>query len=252
LSAVGHLVRWIYRGCARVLIQSEAFAGPVKDMGVPESRILYLPNSAEDIYRPLTPSVWTGPVLASGFRVMFAGNIGAAQSFETILDAAELLREAQNIHWIIVGDGRAMPMVKSEVARRSLKNVHLMGRFPVEQMPAWFVEADVMLATLRRAPIFALTIPSKVQSYMACGRSIIAALDGEGARIVELARAGIGVPAEDPQALADAVEQMSRLSVSEREAMGQRARAYFEEHFSRERLLDRLEGWITDVSREGK
>ena len=108
-------------------------------------------------------------------------------------------------------------------------------------MPRYFAQADVLLATLRREPIFAYTIPSKLQSYLACGRPVVAALEGEGGRIVKEAGAGWAVAPEDPRALADAVLAAAALSTAEREAMGNRGEAYFREHFEREKLLSRLE-----------
>lgn len=254
LNSMAHLVRWIYRGCARILVQSEAFVEPIMRLDVPRDRIQYFPNSAEFFYRPLPTRVrWDGPALPDGFRVMFAGNIGAAQSFETILSAAEILRCHQHIKWVIVGDGRLASWLEVEISRRGLQGcIHLMGRFPVESMPAWFNQADVMLAALRRDPIFSLTIPAKVQSYMACAKPIVAALDGEGARIIKTAGAGIAVPAEDAQALADAVLSLCRLSVSSLEEMGKRGRDYFDAHFERNGLLDRLEGWLLELGGENQ
>lgn len=254
LAAVGWAMRWIYRGCDRVLAQSEAFFAPIAAQGVPEDRIRFLANSAEELYHPLPPrGSWNGPPLPAGFRVMFAGNVGASQSLETVLAAAERLRTDTDIHWVIVGDGRAMSHLHEEVARRDLAAcVHLMGRHPIETMPEWFAQADVMLVTLRREPIFALTIPSRVQSYMACARPIIAALDGEGARIVEEAGAGVGVPAENSEALAQAVLRFYQMPASERQAMGDSGYAYFLQHFTREVLLDRLEGFIEELVGERK
>jgi glycosyltransferase involved in cell wall biosynthesis len=179
---------------------------------------------------------------------MFAGNIGAAQSFETILAAAETLRDHHKIHWLILGDGRQLSWVQEEVARRGLSHcVHLLGRYPVESMPDWFAQADVLLVTLKKDPIFALTIPSKLQSYMACGRPVLAALEGEGACIVEEARAGIVVPAEDSSALAEAVLRMSLMPPSEREVMGQNGRRYFLQEFERDTLLVRLDSWMKEL-----
>jgi glycosyltransferase involved in cell wall biosynthesis len=126
--------------------------------------------------------------------------------------------------------------------------VHLLGRHPVESMPVWFAHADVMLVTLRKDPIFALTIPSKVQSYMACARPILAALEGEGARVVEEARAGLVVPPEDPSALASGVLKMYRMSRGERERMGEQGRAYFLREFERGMLLARLDGWMRELA----
>jgi glycosyltransferase involved in cell wall biosynthesis len=186
--------------------------------------------------------------MPAGFRIMFAGNIGAAQDFATILGAAEKLGNYADIHWIILGDGRMRPWVENEVRQRGLtETVHLLGRHPAEAMPRYFSLADVLLVTLKKEPIFSLTIPSKVQSYLACAKPVIAGLDGEGARVIEEAGTGIACPAEDPEALSAAVLTMYSMSEAERGAMGLRGRAYFEKHFERTMLLDRLERWMKEV-----
>ena len=180
--------------------------------------------------------------MPNGFRVMFAGNIGAAQDFATILAAAEQLRTHQDIHWVVLGDGRMAAWVAEQVEQRGLRDcVHLLGKYPVARMPGFFAVADAMLVTLKRDPIFALTIPSKVQSYLACGRPIIAGLDGEGARVIEEAGAGIAVPAESPAALATAVLEMYKMPRAQREAIGHRGREYFLRNFERNMLLQRLD-----------
>jgi colanic acid biosynthesis glycosyl transferase WcaI len=240
LSLVDRLIKWIYRGCDRVLVQSEAFIPSVEAHGVPKERIRYLPNSAESFYRKMSIE------RKEGFQVLYAGNIGAAQDFPTILAAAERVRDVQ---WLIVGDGRLRPWVESEVRKRGLSNVRLLGQRPGEEMPRLFAQADVLLATLRREPIFAYTIPSKIQSYLACGRPVIAAMEGEGGRIVRSAGAGWAVPPEDPDALAEAVRAASRASRSELDAMGNRGEAWFREHFEREKLLSRLEGFLQEAQR---
>jgi len=244
LGMTGRLVRWIYRGCDRVLVQSLAFIPSIEAHGVPRGRIGYLPNSAESFYRrvPRTGGGVEEAELPTGFRVLFAGNIGAAQDFATILSAAELVRERRDIQWIVLGDGRMRSWVEDEVRARGLHDTfHLLGQRPAESMPRYFAQADVLLATLRREPIFAYTIPSKLQSYLACGRPVVAALEGEGGRIIEEAGAGWAVAPEEPRALADAVLAAAALSPAEREAMGDRGEAYFREHFEREKLLSRLE-----------
>jgi len=249
LDFVEALVRFIYKGSDRILIQSRAFTEPIRKLGVNEDRIRYFPNSAEDFYRPMSGGDKVNvDGLPIGFRVMFAGNIGAAQSFETILSAAETLRDHHEIHWIILGDGRQARWVHEEVAKRGLSQcVHLLGRYPMESMPEWFAHAEVLLVSLRKDPIFALTIPSKIQSYMACGRPILASLEGEGARIVEEAHAGIVVPPEDASALAKAVLQLSLMPPSERETLGQNGRRYFLQEFDRDTLLVRLDSWMKEL-----
>jgi colanic acid biosynthesis glycosyl transferase WcaI len=250
LKMVARLVRFIYRGCDRILIQSRAFSPQVESLGVKSERIFYYPNSAEEFYRPmqLDADAPECSLMPSGFRVMFAGNVGAAQDFATILKAASKLKGYPDIHWLIVGDGRMRPWVETQVQRRGLKeNMHLLGRHPVQTMPRFFSLADVLLVTLRKDPIFELTIPSKVQPYLACAKPIIAALDGEGARVIKEAEAGVVCPSGDPEALREAVLALYSMSKKEREAMGLRGRDYFEKHFERTMLLDRLEKWMQEL-----
>ena len=132
--------------------------------------------------------------------------------------------------------------------RRLTETVHLLGRHPLEAMPAFFSHADVMLVTLRREQIFALTIPGKVQSYLASGRPIVAALDGEGARIILEAGAGLVCPAEQPQALADAVLRLADMPKADRERMGRRGADYYAAHFDRAMLLDQLDRWMQELT----
>lgn len=250
LNWVGHLVRYIYRRCDRVLVQSRGFVDRVKSRGARPEDVLYYPNWAETLYRPVEveEDAPENREVPEGFRVVFAGNIGAAQSFETILAAARILRDRPDIHWVIVGEGRQRKWVEEQVRKLGLQRcVHLIGKRPMESMPRYFALADALLVSLRRELIFALTIPGKVQSYLACGRPMIAAIDGEGARVVEEAGCGATAPAEDPEALARAVLDLYEATPEERGEMGRRARAYFEEHFERERLLDRLEGWMEEL-----
>ncbi|MFI5330966.1 MAG: glycosyltransferase family 4 protein [Desulfobaccales bacterium] len=250
LDLVGRLVQLIYRGSDLILAQSRAFFPSIQQHGGEAEKIVYFPNGAAEFYRPLTPDPG-GPeaaLLPRGFRLMFAGNIGAAQDFETILGAAELLKDRREINWVILGDGRRRTWVEEQVRARGLTaTVRLLGRYPAEAMPRFFALADAMLVTLKKEPIFALTIPVKVQSYLACGRPIVAALDGEGARVVQEAGAGLTGPAGDPKTLAEKVLAMVGLSKPQRRAMGLRGRAYFDQHFEREMLLDRLEALMQQV-----
>jgi glycosyltransferase involved in cell wall biosynthesis len=250
LKSVELLVRFIYKGFDRILAQSRAFVSPIVRLGGNPDRILYYPNSAEGLYQPLVikKSAPECAVMPDGFRVTFAGNIGAAQDFATILDAAEQLKNQKDIHWIIIGDGRMFSWVNKQVLSRGLEEtVHLLGRYPAETMPRFFALSDALLVTLKKEPIFALTIPSKVQSYLACAKPVIAALDGEGARIIAEAGAGVACPAENPNALAESVLKMYRVKGSEREEMGKRGREYFEKNFERGLLLDRLDGWMGEL-----
>ena len=252
LDRVKTLVRFIYSKCDRILLQSEAFKKPVMSLGIEKERLTYFPNSAESLYKPvnLEADAIDREKMPEGFKVMFAGNIGAAQDFPTILKAAEFLKEYPDIHFIILGDGRMHSWVASQILKRDLTDsFHLFGRYPVETMPRYFSLADTMLVTLRKEPIFELTIPAKVQSYMACARPIIAALDGEGTRVVNEAGVGFSCPAENPYALAQAIKKMYKTPENKRKEMGVRGREYFEKNFERILLLKQLDGLMKEMKR---
>ena len=120
-------------------------------------------------------------------------------------------------------------------------NIHLWGSFESNIMPEFFSCADALLVTLKKDLIFSLTIPSKIQSYLASGKPIIASLDGEGARIVEDAKAGFTSNSEDVIGLKDAIRKMYLLSPNQQIELGDNARSYFEKEFEREMLVDKLE-----------
>lgn len=250
LAQVDKLVSFIYRGCDKILVASQGFLPSLCAKGIPISRTGYFPNWYEPEYRMQheLSDLKTPSNLPDGFRIMFAGNIGVAQDFGTILSAAEKLKSHQDIHWIILGDGRHFDWVKEEVQRRGLADsVHLLGRHAPEEMFNYFSHADTMLVTLKRDPAFALTIPGKIQSYLACGRPIIAALDGEGGKLIIDSGAGFSSPAEDVEALSASILAMYSMPKEQRELMGRKGRAYCEENFEREVLIDQLAAWMQEM-----
>ncbi|MBU1645426.1 MAG: glycosyltransferase family 4 protein [Gammaproteobacteria bacterium] len=252
LRGVGHLVRWIYRQCARVLVPSRAFITDVVSYGTPPQRVRYFPNWIESEYASDNAEHPVDVVLPSGFRVVFAGNIGAAQGFPEIIAAAErVAAQCAEVRWIIVGDGRMAEWAREEVARRGLADrVVFLGQLPSAKMPALFAEADALLVSLKSDPVFSLTIPGKVQSYLAAGRPVLAMLDGEGARIVAEAGAGLVCAAGDVEGLAAHVCTLVGKTPAERAAMGSRGRDYARAEFAREPLFDRLESWCEEAIAE--
>jgi glycosyltransferase involved in cell wall biosynthesis len=168
--------------------------------------------------------------------VVFTGNIGQAQAMETIVEAAEQLRNHPGIRLYVVGDGSRSEWMAEEVKRRKLDNLRLTGRFPAGDIPALLNAAAALLVTLRNDAVGTYTIPSKLQGYLAAKRPIIACINGEGARVVDEAQAGLVCPAEDPKALADAVVRLYAMSVDERMSLGQNGYRYFMNHFEAKHL----------------
>jgi glycosyltransferase involved in cell wall biosynthesis len=252
IGAVRQVVRFIYRHADLLLVQSRAFEEPVRALAS-ITPIIYYPNSVDDSFA--APAQCDPPAVAGldkGFSVMFAGNIGAAQGVDVIVEAASLLKEYADIHLVVLGNGSCRESMLKEAQQRGLSNLHLPGRFPVETMPCFMQKASALLVTLADRPIFAVTVPNKVQAYLASGRPIIACLNGEGARLVTDAEAGLAAPAEDASALAAAILHLYRLPPAERERMGENGRRYYQEHFDHDHLVNELIGHLQAAAKDGK
>ena len=240
LAIVGWMVRFIYRHSDLLLVQSRAFE-PSVAAAAPGKPIVYYPNSVEAVFCASSkggqPDV---PGLDAGFSVVFAGNIGAAQAVDVIVEAASYLRDYADIRFVVLGAGSRRDWLRQQVQVRGLTNVYIPGRYPVEAMPGILQKASALLVTLADEPIFSATVPSRLQTCLAAGRPIVTSLNGEGARLVIEAEAGLTAPAGDPRALADAVLQLFGMAPAERERMGANGRQYFSRHFDRELLVDQL------------
>ena len=230
-----HVSKRIYRQMDKILITSRMFSDYLqKEFGIKQNRIEYLPQYAEGIFEELPAKEEKGP-----FDFMFAGNIGEIQSVETILQAAEMLKEEPvKIH--IVGGGTDLQRLQNIKEEKQLENVVFYGRRPLEEMPEFYKKADAMLVTLAADPVLSLTLPGKVQSYMAVGKPIIGAIDGETQNVIKESECGFCGAADDAEALAENVKKFIE-SETDRKAMGKNARKFYEEHFQTELFMNKLE-----------
>lgn len=229
----------IYKQTDKILITSKLFSGYLQnEFQIKEEYIQYLPQYAESLFNPLSVKEDS-----STYDFMFAGNIGTLQSVDTILKAAELLKkEREDLKWHIVGNGSELTVLKQMASDKKLDNVIFHGRKELEKMPEYYAKADAMLVTLRADEILSLTLPGKVQSYMAAGKPIIGAINGETATIIKEAKCGFCGPAEDVETLADNVRKY--INCKEKEMLGQNARKFYEENFCRERFIDKMENHL--------
>jgi glycosyltransferase involved in cell wall biosynthesis len=246
LRLVEKLVGWIYRRNDLLLGQSHSFVSSIGKLSG-RTPVKYFPNPGEGTGSEVPHQSSPALSLDSGFNVVFAGNLGMVQSLETVLDAAELLRGESQIRFVLIGSGSRSGWLRDEIKRRRLENVLLPGRIASDQMPAIMAQASVLLVSLIRSPVMSQTIPSKIQSYLAAARPIIASLDGEGAEVVVEAGAGVSVPAEDAGALADAVLKIRALSEKERSRMGEAGRSFYDRHFDPDVLAWDLIGHFQTV-----
>jgi len=257
LGCVGRVVSWIYNRADYLLLQSHGFLENVKKYctkGIAAERLVYFPSWAEDDFSSATQRIST--LLDrdnSVFTVLFAGNLGEAQDFPTIIEAAQSLVGAASIRWVIVGDGRMSEWLTHEVSIRKMDNVLLLGRYPLEEMPGLFACADALLVSLKTNDVFEKTIPGKVQAYLASGKPILGMINGEAARVIEESGAGLCCPSGDARALADITSKLAAFDGEQQRQMGASGRRYYLENYSKLTLLSRLETLFRDATlRKGR
>lgn len=243
LGAVSHMVRWIYRKSDLLLVQSQAFIEPVGKMAG-NTPVRYHPNPGDFAFANIATEGECPVVFEPGFNVVFAGNLGTVQALETIIGAAELLRDEKDITLLLVGSGSRSEWLKQETSRLRLANLRLPGRFPLAAMPSIMARASALLVSLVRSPTMARTVPSKVQAYLAAGKPIVGSLDGEGARVILDAGAGVVCSAEDSSALAEAIRNLRNEPPDVLERMGKSARSYYECNFEPRSLARNLLGTL--------
>lgn len=249
LYSVSLMMHAIYTRTDHILVQSHAFIERLRQRGKATIPITYLPNWAqpgadEDGSTPHGRSA--NP--AATFDIYFFGNLAESQDFPAVLDAVASLAHRDDLHWYLVGDGRKEDWIREQLALRALqKRVSLLGRFPQQDMPELYRRADALLVSLKGERAFELTVPSKVQTYLASGVPIIGMINGEAARVLRESGASFVADAGDSAGLADAVVRMMDLSPSERQRMGEAGRVYNKREFEFHRIVDRLEQLFKDA-----
>ena len=230
-----HVSKRIYRQVDKILITSRMFSDYFKsEFGIRKDRIEYLPQYAEDIFEEMPIKEENGI-----FDFMFAGNIGTIQSVETILEAANLLKD-EPVRFHIIGGGTDLERLQK--IGKNLENVEFYGRKPLEEMPDFYKKADAMLVTLAADPVLSLTLPGKVQSYMAVGKPLIGAIDGETEIVINEAQCGFCGKAGDAIELTENIRKL--LQDTDRKLMGKNARKFYEKNFKESMYMDKLESMV--------
>jgi glycosyltransferase involved in cell wall biosynthesis len=234
------LARWLenflYSRADHLLVNSPAYREYLIRKGIDPEKISFIPNGVD-------PDMFDPGLRADRFRLQFqlqgkfvatyAGAIGMANDIDVLLGAAEALKERDEIHILVVGDGKERKRLEGEARKLGLKNITFAGSFPKSQMEEVLAASDACIAILRNIPMFTTTYPNKVFDYMASGRPIVLAIDGVIRDVVEAAHGGIFVQPGDPQAVAQALIQLADDPEQARK-MGLNARAYVVEHFNRD------------------
>ena len=245
------MVAKVYKNCDKILIGSKGFKKSICEKGDFKDKLVYFPNWAENVIPPQDFSVddivpFDNP---NNFILLFAGNLGEAQNLDAIIQSAERLKENENIKYVFVGDGRRKEHLEMLVNEKKLNDtVYFLGRYPIETMPIFMKKSSVLLFSLKDELCFNLTVPSKVQFYMAQGKTILAMINGDGADLVNEANCGYVAPANDVDAFVDAINKMYDLSKDELNQLGMNGKKYYEENFTKEQRIEQLIKILNNVN----
>jgi colanic acid biosynthesis glycosyl transferase WcaI len=243
LRLMDWLGKWFYRRCRAIRVISPGFRDNLLGKGVPAGKVHCIPNWVDtEFYRPrqYDRELAEEMQLAGRFNVVYAGAIGRAQGLDVALDAAELLRDLPDVQLVMVGDGTDLAALRQTAKDGGLTNVRFLGRHPESSMSRLFSAADVLLVHLRDEPLFRITIPHKIYTYMAVGKPVLAAAGGDAAATIEAAGAGLTCPPGDAEALAATVRRFHALSPAERNAMGRNGRQITCTVFRRDALVRQI------------
>ena len=243
LNLLDFLTRNIYHFTDLILIQSEFFKNYIKNQNVDHDKIYYLPNYAEEFYKPLDSDEVIKRSFGDEFSVLFAGNIGEAQNLKILVDAARILKDQKyKVKFIIIGEGRFKSDLRLYIDKLDLNNFFtFLGYIEPTQIPKYFASADSLYISLKPAQIFSLTIPSKLQTYMACGRPIIASIGGVTAKIIKESNCGFNSKPGDSKLLAKNIIKMLKLSNKEKIVMSTNALKYYKKNFDKKIIMNKLE-----------
>lgn len=245
LKPIDKMVDYIYKNCTHIFTTSPSFVSAIcnRKVSVPESKVHFWPQYAEEFYEKIEKSTVAEIPNNSCFKVIFTGNIGYAQGLDILPKTAECLREL-DVLFCIVGEGRYLDGFKGEVYKRNLEDKFVfIPRQPAENIPAFLAACDVAFLSFMDTKLFEMTIPAKLQSYMACGIPIVASASGETETIIKSANCGVCTSIGDVNALAEAIQEMER-DRTLLEEMGNKAKLYFEAHYNKKKLLDWFELYL--------
>lgn len=253
LKCVGRIVSWIYNRADYILIQSKSFKSSILKYctrPIDEGRIVYFPSWAEDILTQTDKFVPCDVLKSKAdfFTIMFAGNIGDAQDFPSIVNVFENLKSFNKIRLVLVGDGKILPWIREQIQLRKLNNIITLGRKPLEEMPGLFAQADALLLALKSDDIFSKTIPGKLQAYLASGKPIIGMIDGEAANVIKESRGGVVGAAGDEAKLLDNILTLFNMDIAQRKEMASFGVTYYQRYFESKQQFNYLEHLFKSAS----
>jgi glycosyltransferase involved in cell wall biosynthesis len=250
---LGPICRFVYERAAIVLGQSHGMARRLVERGAAQRKTGVVFNWAnEEAARATGRHETRDPAFEGRFNFVFAGNLGAVQALEVLVEAAITAAHAEpRIRLTLIGDGTERARLEALVSQSGGDAVQILDAVPVSQIGDVLVQADVLVVHLKDDPLFEITIPSKVQFYLAMGKPVLIGVAGEAAQIVTDAGAGVAVPPGDAAGVADAMVRMARMPAADLSAMGVASRSTYDKRFSFAAALDQRADFIGRAAAHG-
>lgn len=244
------IVKYIYNSCDKILVSSKAFIDSVREKTTLNKEIIYMPQWGETTFSDQKIIDYKNKDFEKikDFKVLFAGNIGVAQDFESIIKAMNEIRNSP-IHLVVLGDGRAKEESLKKINKLKLESkVTFLGSFPLEYMPYFFSKSDALLISLKKSEVFSKTIPAKTQSYMAFGKPILTNADGEVSRIIEESNSGLTADSGNYKLLAENMLKLSKMSQNQIKEMTSDCKKYYSLNFERSKIINDFEKIIYNIN----
>lgn len=247
LGPIGKMVDFIYKRCNKIFVASPSFAESVKARGTDENKVVYWSQYAEEFYKPCmdkSPLIPTDGII----NITFTGNIGTAQGLEILPEAAEILKGKNiSLRFNIIGDGRNKENLINQIKAKQVEEYfNLIGWQPAENIPSILAASDAAFLSFADNPLYSMTIPAKLQSYMACGIPIIGSVSGESEKIIRESECGLTCKIGSASALSDVIIEFIQLSQSKKREMAENANAYTQKHFNKKTLIDYIDKYYKE------
>lgn len=244
IKPIDRMVDKIYKQAGKIFVPSPSFVDAIlgRKVKVAPGKVHYWPQYAEDFYRPLEKKKNDLIPDDENFKIAFTGNIGVAQGLDILPETALLLRD-EKIKFVIVGDGRYQKEFENKINSLGVMDKFIMiPRKPAEEIPEILSACNAGFISFSKGEsLWEKTIPAKLQSYMACGKAVMASASGETRRVIKEAGCGICTELGNPDGLARGIKELMKSDIN---LMGQNARKYFESHFDKKTLMDEMDKFI--------
>lgn len=252
ISSLNSMVNYIYRRCTKIFTSSKSFITKMTERGVPLQKLEFWPQYAEDFYRPCSKPEAANiknEIPDDGiFNIVFAGNIGYAQGLGVLAETAAILKKEKfSVRFNIIGDGRYKNKMLEEIENKKVSEYfNFIEKQPAEKIPLYMAYANAALICLSKSEVFAMTIPAKTQSCMACGVPILVSADGEVGEIIEEAKCGYSSASSDAEGLAINIKKICGASKKEIAEMKKNSRLFYDNNFDKKMLMDKMDAYLTE------